>query len=141
MTLFPYTTLFRSPQALRTLGYGETELAEIERYALGQGTLAGAPHINHESLTAKGFDEAALATLEAALAAAFDIKFAFNKWTLGEAFCIEKLGLAPDALGDAGFDLLTALGFSRAEIEAANTYCCGAMTLEGAPSQIGRAHV
>jgi ribonucleoside-diphosphate reductase alpha chain len=121
------------PQALRTLGYGETELAAIERYALGQGTLAGAPHINHESLTAKGFDESALATLEAALVAAFDIKFAFNKWTLGEAFCIEKLGLAPDALADAGFDLLTALGFPRAEIEAANTYCCGAMTLEGAP--------
>ena len=28
---------------------------------------------------------------------------------------------------------LAALGFSKAEIEAANTYCCGAMTLEGAP--------
>src|SRR5713101_3459916 len=121
------------PQALRTLGYGETELAAIERYALGQGTLAGAPHINHESLAAKGFDETALATLEAALAAAFDIKFAFNKWTLGEAFCTERLGLTPAALADPGFDLLTALGFSRAEIEAANTWCCGAMTLEGAP--------
>ena len=31
------------------------------------------------------------------------------------------------------FDLLRALGFSREEIEAANTYCCGAMTVEGAP--------
>ena len=38
------------PQALRTLGYGETELAAIERYALGRGTLKGAPDINHESL-------------------------------------------------------------------------------------------
>jgi len=121
------------PQALATLGYDEATIAEIERYALGRGSLKGAPHINHESLAAKGFDEAALAALEAALAAAFDIKFAFNKWTLGEAFCTERLGLTPAALADPGFDLLTALGFSRAEIEAANTWCCGAMTLEGAP--------
>ena len=70
---------------------------------------------------------------EAALATAFDIKFAFNKWTLGEAFCIERLGIAAGALDDPGFDLLAALGFSRAEIDAANTWCCGAMTLEGAP--------
>jgi len=124
------------PQALATLGYDDGTIAEIERYALGRGTLKGAPHLNHESLRARGFDEAALAALEAALAAAFDIKFAFNKWTLGEAFCEElcrKLGLAAAALADPGFDLLVALGFSRAEIEAANTWCCGAMTLEGAP--------
>src|SRR5205814_967880 len=48
-------------------------------------------------------------------------------------FCIERLGIAPDRLMESGFDLLTELGFSRADIEAANTYCCGAMTLEGAP--------
>ncbi|HVA14955.1 MAG TPA: vitamin B12-dependent ribonucleotide reductase, partial [Stellaceae bacterium] len=121
------------PQALRTLGYGDAEIAEIERYALGCGTLKGAPGINHESLAAKGFDAAALTALEAALATAFDIKFAFNKWTLGEAFIVERLGIAPDRLADAGFDLLAALGFSRAEVEGANTWCCGAMTLEGAP--------
>jgi ribonucleoside-diphosphate reductase alpha chain len=121
------------PQALRTLGYGDSEIAEIERYALGRGTLKGAPAINHETLAAKGFDDAALATIEGALAAAFDIKFAFNKWTLGETFCIDRLGIDPAQLADAGFDLLSALGFSRGEIEAANTWCCGAMTLEGAP--------
>jgi ribonucleoside-diphosphate reductase alpha chain len=121
------------PQALLALGYRMNGIAEIERYALGRGTLEGAPAINHDSLAAKGFDAAALAAVEAALGTAFDIKFAFNKWTLGEAFCIERLGIAPAALADAGFDLLSALGFSRAEIDAANNYCCGAMTLEGAP--------
>ncbi|HEV2334299.1 MAG TPA: vitamin B12-dependent ribonucleotide reductase, partial [Stellaceae bacterium] len=121
------------PQALATLGYGAAEIADIERYALGRGTLKGAPHINHESLKANGFDDDALAALEAALAAAFDIKFAFNKWTLGEAFCTEGLGIAPERLTEPGFDLLAALGFSRAQIEAANAWCCGAMTLEGAP--------
>ncbi|HEX3864703.1 MAG TPA: vitamin B12-dependent ribonucleotide reductase [Stellaceae bacterium] len=122
------------PPALRTLGYDESDIAAIERYALGHGTLVGSPAINHETLAARGFDAAALAALEGALGAAFDIKFAFNKWTLGEAFCTDTLGIAPERLADAGFDLLAALGFTRAETDAANTYCCGAMTLEGAPN-------
>src|SRR5712692_10572557 len=36
------------PDALRTLGYGDAEIAAIERYATGRGTLKGAPAINHE---------------------------------------------------------------------------------------------
>jgi ribonucleoside-diphosphate reductase alpha chain len=121
------------PQALAALGYDAREAAAIERYAVGHGTLAGAPGINHETLRAKGFGDAEIDVVESGLAAAFDIKFAFNKWTLGEAFCVETLGLSQAALNDIGFDLLSALGFSRSEIETANTYCCGAMTLEGAP--------
>ncbi len=121
------------PQALEALGYDAAEIAAIERYALGHGTLAGAPALNHESLRARGFNERAIGAVEEALASAFDIKFAFNKWTLGEQFCSEGLGIAPSAFDDPAFDLLASLGFTRAEIEAANTWCCGAMTLEGAP--------
>jgi ribonucleoside-diphosphate reductase alpha chain len=121
------------PQALAALGYDAVQIGEIERYAVGHGTLAGAPGINHEALRAKGFGDAQIDAVEAGLVAAFDIKFAFNKWTLGEAFCTEALGLTQAQLDDISFDLLGALGFSRAEIEMANTYCCGAMTLEGAP--------
>src|SRR5690606_1416315 len=88
---------------------------------------------NHETLKARGFTAAALDALENALGSAFDIKFAFNKWTLGEDFCRKVLGFAGAQLDDLGFDLLAELGFSKAEIEAANTYVCGAMTLEGAP--------
>src|SRR5262249_30111923 len=80
------------PQALAALGYDAAEIAAIERYALGRGTLEGAPAINHETLKGKGFDDEALGAVEAALGSAFDIKFAFNKWTLGEEFCIEGLG-------------------------------------------------
>ena len=121
------------PQALRTLGYGKAEIEDMVRYAVGHGTLKGAPGINHETLRAKGFGESPLKALESALANAFDIKFALNKWTLGEAFCARVLGLRPEELDDVSFDMLRALGFSRSEIDAANTYCCGAMTLEGAP--------
>ncbi len=121
------------PRALATLGYEEAQIEEIVRYAVGHGTLRGAPGVNHESLKAKGFTAAALDALENALASAFDIKFAFNKWTLGEDFCRKVLNLEPAVLDDLGFDMLAELGFTKAEVEAANTYVCGAMTLEGAP--------
>ena len=42
---------------------------------------------------AKGFTPEAIERLEKALPTAFDISFAFNKWTLGEEFCTDALGL------------------------------------------------
>ncbi len=121
------------PEALRTLGYSEADIAEIEAYAVGHGTLAQAPAINHTTLMAKGFTEEAIAKVEKALPTAFDIKFVFNKWTLGEEFCRDKLGISAEDLASPTFDLLVALGFGKREIEAANIHVCGAMTVEGAP--------
>jgi ribonucleoside-diphosphate reductase alpha chain len=121
------------PEALRVLGYEPEESEAISRYAVGHGTLKDAPGINHETLKAKGFTDGAIEAVEGALAAAFDIKFAFNKWALGEEFCKAAFGLTAEQLNDVSFEMLPALGFTRAEIDAANTYCCGAMTLEGAP--------
>ncbi len=121
------------PEALEALGYDEDQISDITSYAVGHGTLKNAPSINHESLAAKGFTVEKLNALEAAIESAFDIKFAFNKYTLGEDFCTGELGIEAAQLDDLGFDMLAELGFSQTEIEAANTYCCGAMTLEGAP--------
>ncbi|MFM8991409.1 MAG: vitamin B12-dependent ribonucleotide reductase, partial [Alphaproteobacteria bacterium] len=122
------------PEALRTLGYAPDAIDAIIAYAVGHGTLKGSPAIGHDALRAKGFGEAQLQALEGALKSAFDVKFAFNKWTLGEEFCIHGLGISKAQLDDVSFDLLSALGFTKAEIEAANTWCCGSMTLEGAPN-------
>ncbi|MFP1631265.1 vitamin B12-dependent ribonucleotide reductase [Zhengella sp. ZM62] len=121
------------PAALRTLGYPESQIAEIEAYAVGHGNLNQAPGINPATLKAKGFTEDKIAALNTALKSAFDIKFAFNKWTLGEDFCLHTLGFTNEQLDDFSFEILPALGFSRKEIEAANIHVCGAMTLEGAP--------
>ncbi|HZR85381.1 MAG TPA: vitamin B12-dependent ribonucleotide reductase [Bradyrhizobium sp.] len=121
------------PEALRALGYRESEIAEIEAYAVGHGSLANAPGINLTTLKAKGFTDEAIAKVEKALPTAFDIKFAFNKWTFGEDFIRDNLGIAPEALAAPNFDLLAALGFTKREIEAANVHICGAMTVEGAP--------
>ena len=121
------------PEALETLGYDDDQIEEIVGYAVGHGTLVGAPGVNHESLRAKGFTESALQAVEASLGSAFDIKFTFNKWTLGEEFCTKVLGFTEEQLDDVSFEMLAALGFTKADVEAANTYCTGAMTLEGAP--------
>ncbi len=121
------------PEALRTLGYKDSDITDIEAYAVGRGTLAGAPAINPAALKAKGFDAAALAKVESGLGTAFDIKFVFNRWTLGEDVLVEKLKVPAERINDPSFDLLTHLGFSKKEIEDANEYVCGAMTLEGAP--------
>ena len=43
------------PEALRVLGYGESDIAEIVAYAVGHGSLGQAPAINHTTLKAKGF--------------------------------------------------------------------------------------
>ncbi len=121
------------PQALAALGYGDADIAAIVTYAVGHGSLADAPGVNWDVLREKGFSQAALDALENALKGVFDIRYAFNKWTLGEEFCTRGLGFDVAELDDIGFDMLSALGFSRAEIEAANIHCLGAMTLEGAP--------
>ena len=121
------------PEALSTLGYSLPEVEAIVTYAVGRGTLKGAPGINHDTLKAKGFTEEKLTQMEAGLASAFDIKFAFNKWSLGEDFCRDALKLSDDQLADPQLDLLAAIGFSRKDVDAANVFVCGAMTLEGAP--------
>ncbi|MDF1845949.1 MAG: vitamin B12-dependent ribonucleotide reductase [Parvibaculaceae bacterium] len=128
------------PQALRTLGYKPEQIEDIVGYAVGHGTLNGAPGVNHETLVAKGFTPEALELVEDSLATAFDIRFAFNKYSLGEEFCIEALGLDAGAMDEIDFDMLAALGFSADEIEAANLHVCGAMTLEGAPG-LAEAHL
>jgi ribonucleoside-diphosphate reductase alpha chain len=121
------------PPALRKLGYAEGEIDAIIQYAIGHKTLVGAPSINHESLKAKGFTPEILAKVEAGLENAFEIGFVFNKFNLGDEFCKNVLGYTDAQLDDWTFNMLDSLGFTKAEIDAANEFVCGAMTVEGAP--------
>ncbi len=121
------------PAALINLGYRASEVEEIIGHAVGHGTLEGAPGINPTSLLGHGFGAEEIARVEAALPSAFDIRFVFNQWTLGESFCTGVLGIPAEKLRDPAFDLLRHLGFTKAQVEAANGYVCGTMTLEGAP--------
>ncbi|MGB0960258.1 MAG: vitamin B12-dependent ribonucleotide reductase [Halocynthiibacter sp.] len=121
------------PSALAKLGYGSAEIEEIISYAVGHGTIGNAPGINHTSLIGHGFGQAEIDKIEAALPTAFDIKFVFNQWTLGEEFCTNVLGIPAEKLMDPNFNLLRHLGFTREDIDLANDHVCGTMTLEGAP--------
>ncbi|TWB19806.1 ribonucleoside-diphosphate reductase class II [Rhizobium sp. ERR 1071] len=121
------------PEALRTLGYSESQIAEIEAYAVGHGNLNQAPAINPSTLKAKGFTAEKVDAVNAALKSAFDIKFVFNQWTLGADFLKGTLKVSDEQMADMSFNLLEHLGFSKKDIEAANIHVCGAMTLEGAP--------
>ncbi|WP_136442512.1 vitamin B12-dependent ribonucleotide reductase [Pacificoceanicola onchidii] len=121
------------PAALEKLGYGSAQIEEIISYAVGHQTLGNAPGINHTALIGHGFGPAQIEKVEAALATAFDIRFVFNQWTLGEEFCTGTLGIPAEKLNDPTFDLLKHLGFSKADVDAANDHVCGTMTLEGAP--------
>ena len=121
------------PYALRRLGYTEEEIESIIKYVKGHATLNGCPHINPESLRERGFTEIELAAVEIQLTGIFELKFAFNKFTLGEEFCRNALGMSDEDLDDIEFNMLSVLGFTDEEIEEANEYVCGTMTIEGAP--------
>jgi ribonucleoside-diphosphate reductase alpha chain len=120
------------PLALKNLGYKEKEAEAIVKYAVGSGNFYGAPHINAQSLSEKGFIAEEIKKLNEAVKAAFEIGFVFNKYSLGEA-CLERLGFTAEQYNDWNFNLLEALGFTDEQIDEANDYVCGTMTVEGAP--------
>ena len=120
------------PPALLRLGYGMQQIDEIVKYCKGTGSLEGCPYINRASLKAKGFTDEILQRVESQLAAAFDLNFVFNRWTIGDD-CLRKLGFKEEQYAAFGFNLLDALGFTKAQVGEANNHVCGTMTIEGAP--------
>jgi len=121
------------PPALRRLGYGPEQIEEISRYCLGHGTLDGAPGVTPERLRERGFGDQAIAKVNASLANAFSLAFSFTPHVLGKEFFSETLKIPETTFSQAGFNLLAHLGCTEKEIDAANTWACGTMTIEGAP--------
>lgn len=120
------------PQALRNLGYNPEEAAAIEKYAVGAASFEGSPYINPITLKEKGFTDKEIEKLNGAAKSAFEIGFIFNRFTLGDE-CMQRLGFAEAQYADWNFNLLEELGFTEEQIDAANDYVCGTMTIEGAP--------
>jgi len=120
------------PQALKNLKYTAKEADAIIKYAVGSASFEGAPFINAQSLSQKGFIAEEIKKLSDALKSAFEIGFVFNRFTLGEA-CLERLGFTAEEYLDWNFNLLEELGFTDEQIDAANDFICGTMTVEGAP--------
>src|SRR5438552_13721300 len=118
------------PPALARLGYAPQQIDDIVRYCRGTGTLAGCPHVTPAALKAKGFTDEMLQRVESQLPGAFDLSFVFNRWTLGDDFIRDKLKVPQELIESPGFDLLGALGFSKAQAAEASQYVCGTMTVE-----------
>ncbi len=120
------------PAALRNLKYNAKEVDAIIKHAVGSGSFAGAPFINHQTLSEKGFIAEEIKKLDGSVTSAFEIGFVFNVYNLGEE-CLQRLGFKPEQYFNFEWSLLESLGFSDDVIEAANDYVCGTMTVEGAP--------
>jgi ribonucleoside-diphosphate reductase alpha chain len=118
--------------ALRNLGYTDDQRGEIMRYAVGTMSLEGAPHINRQSLSAKGLTEAEIDSVEHTLPGVFDLRHAFNPYVLGEE-ALKRFGITEERWCSPGFDLLREFGFTAEEIRAAGDHICGRQTVEGAP--------
>ncbi len=121
------------PPALARLGYTPPQIDDIVRYCRGAGTLDGCPHVNRAALVARGFTDEVLRCIEGQLPSAFDLSFVFNRWTIGDDFLVDKLGVKKEQLERPTFDVLTHFGFTKEQIAEANRYVCGTMTIEGAP--------
>src|SRR5689334_20158851 len=60
------------PVALKNLGYDAKQTDAIVKYAVGHGTFAGAPFINHQTLSDKGFIADEIKKLDKAVGSAFE---------------------------------------------------------------------
>jgi ribonucleoside-diphosphate reductase alpha chain len=120
------------PVALHRLGYSPEEIDEIAAYTVGHGSLENCPTIDHEALRSRGFHDEEIERVEEALPVSFEIRNAFAPHVLGEDF-LRELGFTDEDLADWSLDVLHRLDFSDEDIEQANTWACGTMTVEGAP--------
>ncbi len=121
------------PPAMARLGYTPSQVEEITAYCLGHGTLKGAPGVSWEALKAKGVPEKALKRVESALANSLTLGAAFQPRVLGKEVLDKALHVPEELASRPGFSVLRHLGFTDADIEAAEAFACGAMTVEGAP--------
>ncbi len=120
------------PLALERLGYDTQEIERIIRYAVGYGTMQGAPHINDSSLHIKGLTDAELNVIEKALPNVLDIRQAFGRGMVSDE-TLTRLTVTMAEREKPGFNVLPFLGFTDAQIDEANLYVCGTQTVEGAP--------
>ena len=118
--------------ALETLGYNPEQRREIIDYVVGTSSLQGSPHINRRSLRAHGFTDEDLDRIEESLPGMFELRHAFNVLAVGEP-TLRRLGVEPSQSQRLDFDLLSFLGFSPDQIDAAGDHICGRQSIEGAP--------
>jgi len=112
-------------EALSRLSYDSKKQQAFVRHVTGFGTLDKAPLINHTSLRARGFTAAVLEKIEAYLPHARNLRHVFTPWVVGVDFCRKVLKIPASKLDNLRFNLLAHLGFTEADIGAANVWVYG----------------
>ena len=120
------------PAALKRLGYDDATIQRIVRYAIGTGTLEGAPHVNRAMLLQRGLTAGEVDRIEKSLPTMLDVRFAFVRGMVSDE-TLERLGIARAEFEKPSFNALPFLGFTEALIQEANDVICGTLTVEGAP--------
>ncbi|WP_293375285.1 ribonucleotide reductase [Phenylobacterium sp.] len=118
-----------SEAAVRGLALAGVETAEAHALLLGRADLAEAPGVNHAALMARGFTDHEIAAVEAALPLVAGLPQAFSPAVIGEGFLRDVMGLTADQLADPRFDLLALMGFSTADVAAAEAHALGGDSL------------
>ncbi|MEM7070920.1 MAG: vitamin B12-dependent ribonucleotide reductase, partial [Pseudomonadota bacterium] len=120
-------------KALQVLNYSQQQIKEIIAYAQGNPNLEECPFISATKLRKLGFGQKQIKNIGKALENAFHITNAFSPYVIGADFCEDTLLITKTDQEKIDFNLLHALGFDQETIDNANRWCCGSMTLEGAP--------
>ncbi|MEO0549347.1 MAG: hypothetical protein AAFZ91_05455 [Pseudomonadota bacterium] len=106
------------------LGLSRTAPAELPLLltALSEAAdLEQTPHFSGETLTSRGFSFEAIEKVKSALSEGLPLNAAFSRWVLGDEIISNDLRLAPENFDADGRGLLKSLGFSRKQIEEAET--------------------
>ena len=129
--------------SLASLGYASDAIDSIVAHVMGRLDLEvemplpdgtrGDGISFRDFLVEHGYTGEDLVALENVLPTVFELRFAFNAWSMPEAV-LRKLGLDPEtARADMTFDGLAALGMTVAQRTILNRVICGTQTVEGAP--------
>ncbi|NCF38512.1 MAG: adenosylcobalamin-dependent ribonucleoside-diphosphate reductase [Planctomycetia bacterium] len=129
--------------SLASLGYESESIDAIVAHVMGRLDLEvemplpdgtrGDGITFRDFLVEHGYTGEDLVTLENVLPTVFELRFAFNAWSMPESV-LRKLGVDPEAArADMGFDGLAALGLNVAQRTILNRVICGTQTVEGAP--------
>lgn len=119
-------------RGLEQSGLSAAQIEAAEDHAAGHGTLRGAPGISLDMLRERGVPEDALERLDDSIGEGASVRFALNRWTLGDRVCRE-LGLPSDVVESQAQSLCQALGYSDRDIRAADRHALGTGSLDDAP--------
>ncbi|MDB5434920.1 MAG: ribonucleotide reductase [Phenylobacterium sp.] len=118
-----------SEAAIRGLALAGADTAEAHALLLGRADLAEAPCVSHQALMARGFTDHEIAAVEAALPLVRRLSDAFGPAVIGEGFIRDVLGASAEQLADPQFDALALMGFTAADVAAAEAHALGGDSL------------